>query len=313
MQQMPINEAEKTLLWLLNECSQEVENNRHKNGVDFGRVMCETCNASRSLFCAECARLLIPHDQWPLPIRDRSLYLPFDVDIILNDRRLSATGVQLYTIFSSMMKCHVHSRSSDDGNYRPQRSTICRLFDVERNELIPNYTNISTDGTFLLFPGPTSQPLSAVVNDEGISRIKRLVVLDCKWSNSSIRLHPSLTNLPQVHLDSVPKHSYFWRWHNAGDNMLSTIEAIYYGAWDVSTTRPDINDNDRSKMVYILWLFGLIREIIQSRYKEGRVQSFIHPPAVPFLESSKELYRLLRKQSKPKNHSSDNEAVDSLR
>lgn len=82
--------------------------------------------------------------------------------------------------------------------------------------------------------------------------------------------------------------------------MLSTIEAIYYCAWDVSSTRPDVSDDDRAKMVHILWLFGLIREIITSRYKEGRVQSFIHPPAVPFLESSKEFYRLLRRQNKNK-------------
>jgi hypothetical protein len=78
--------------------------------------------------------------------------------------------------------------------------------------------------------------------------------------------------------------------------MLSTIEAIYYCAWDVATTRPDITKSDRESMVYILWLFGLIHEIIQSRYDEGKVQSFIHPPSVPFLESSKEFYRLLRKQ-----------------
>jgi DTW domain len=310
---MSVIEAEDKLLWFLNECSQEVERNRATNGVDYTRVTCDTCNASRSMFCAECTRLLLPHDQWPQPIRDRSLYLPFDVDIILNDRRVSATGVHVHTIYSSMVQgtsCdqHLGEHTSDEES---QRTTICRLFDVDRNEDIPNYSNESTDGTFLLFPGSNSQPLSSVVNDEGVSIVKRLVVLDCKWSKSSIRFHPHLTTLPQVHLDSVPKHSYFWRWHNAGENMLSTIEAIYYSAWEVSRTRPDMTEDERHNMVYIMWLFGLIREVIQSRYDEGRVQSFIHPPAVPFLESSKEFYRLLRRQNNDKKLRGRNKVINS--
>jgi DTW domain len=287
----PCSDAEEHLLGFLNECRAEVARHRseREDGADFARITCATCHASRSLFCADCARLLLPPEQWPQHIREGHLFLPFDVDIILNDRRLSATGVHLYTIFQSMERyC---------GSPVKQRSTNCRLFDIDRGEEIPNYTDFEKDETFVLFPGPTSQPLSSVVDCNGISRVKRLVVLDCKWSSSSVRLHPSLVALPQVHLDGgLPKHSYFWRWHNAGDNMLSTIEAIYYCAWEIAATRPDIPKSDRESMVQILWLFGLIREIIQSRYDEGRVQSFIHPPSVPFLESSKEYYRLLRKQ-----------------
>jgi DTW domain len=282
-------EAEEHLLGFLKNCRAEVARHRSEgeNGVDFARISCPTCHASRSLFCADCAQLLLPPEQWPKPIHEGQLLLPFDVDIILNDRRLSATGVHLYSIFQSMEGyCSVKSHV-----------TSCRLFDIDRGEEIPNYAKDEGNGTFVLFPGPTSQPLSSVVDCRGVSRVKRLVVLDCKWNSSSIRLHPSLVALPQVHLDGgLPKHSYFWRWHNAGDNMLSTIEAIYYCAWDVALTRPDISMTDRKNMVYILWLFGLIREIIQSRYDEGKVQSFIHPPSVPFLESSKEFYRLLRKQ-----------------
>jgi DTW domain len=302
---MSVNEAEDKLIWFLNECSDEVERNRIKNGVDYSRVTCDTCNASRSLFCSECTRILLPSDQWPQPIRNRTVYLPFDVDIILNDRRVSATGVQFHTIWSSMEQGNPVEISRDNAESR--RATVCRLFDVDRNDEIPNYSDQNADGnTFLLFPGPTSKPVSSIVDDEGISKVKRLVVLDCKWSKSSIRFHPHLASLPQVHLDCVPKHSYFWRWHNAGENMLSTIEAIYYAAWAVSTSRPDMTDDDRHNMVYILWLFGLIRKIIQTRYDEGKVQSFIHPPAVPFLESSKEFYRVLRRQNKGKHKESGN-------
>lgn len=309
---MSCNEAEDRLLWLLNECSQEVERNRVKNGVDYSRVTCETCNASRSLFCSECASILLPSDQWPQPIRDRKVYIPFDVDIVLNDRRVSSTGVQFHSIISSMTQNTSDNYSGDKiGTAESLNITTCRLFDVERNEEIPNYSDQCTEGTFLLFPGPTSQPLSSIVNEAGVSMVKRLVVLDCKWSKSSIRFHPHLTSLPQVHLDFVPKHSYFWRWHNAGESMLSTIEAIYYAAWDVSTTRPDITVDDRHNMVNILWLFGLIRKIIQTRYDEGKVQSFIHPPAVPFLETSKEFYRLLRRQTKGKKPGSINKVLHS--
>ena len=84
--------------------------------------------------------------------------------------------------------------------------------------------------------------------------------------------------------------------------MLSTIEAIYYAAWSVATsshndtTTTQQQQQQQHDLVYLFWLFGIIRQIIQSRYDEGRVRSFIHPPAVPFLESSKEFCRLLRKQ-----------------
>ena len=53
-----------------------IENVRATNGVDYTRVTCDTCNASRSLFCAECTRLLLPYDQWPQPIRDKVYIYP---------------------------------------------------------------------------------------------------------------------------------------------------------------------------------------------------------------------------------------------
>jgi ABC-type Zn2+ transport system substrate-binding protein/surface adhesin len=37
-----------------------------------------------------------------------------------------------------------------------------------------------------------------------------------------------------VHLEFPPHKSHFWRWHNRGDGMLSTIEAVYFAAREVS-------------------------------------------------------------------------------
>ena len=176
----------------------------------------------------------------------------------------------------------------------------CCLYDIGSDDEIPNYSSTKDDGTFLLFPGPTSQPFSSIVNSSGASRVTRLVVLDCKWSRSSIRFHPSIADLPRVHLDRIPKHSFYWRWHNAGDGMLSTIEAIYYSAWDVATVHPDLSKDDRAKLVTLLWLFGLQREVIKKRYKEGKVKCFKHEPYVPFLEASKELNRSLRRNENNK-------------
>lgn len=289
---MPSQEAEEALVRYLDECVTEATND------DFSRTRCEACSSSRSMYCFDCLRLLVPRERWPEPVRDGRLRLPFDVDIILDDRRSSATGVQLKTILASML---AQEEEEEVHSAKPIRTRgACHLYDIDRDEEIPNYSEAKDGETFLLFPGPTSQAFSTIVDTTGTTRVKRLVVLDCKWSRSSIRFHPSIADLPRVHLDRVPKHSFYWRWHNAGEGMLSTIEAIYYSAWEVATVCPDFSKDDRANLVHLLWLFGLQREIIQSRYKEGKVKCFKQEPSVPFLEASKEFNRSLRSKQKLK-------------
>jgi DTW domain len=276
--------AEEAMVRFLEECSLQVSSSR------FLRERCETCSGSRSVYCFECCKLLIPRSEWPSPIRDGTLRLPFDVDIVLNDRRSSATGVQLQTVMRAVETSMIQTATTT------LRSGSCQLYDIDQGDVIPDYAN-HTEGTFLLFPGEDSTPLSSLVNDSCGSKpvvVKKLVVLDCKWSKSSDRFHPSLLNLPRVHLDRVPKHSYYWRWHNAGEGMLSTIEAIYFSAWQLATVRPDFSTSDRDNLVYMLWLFGLQREIIQTKYREQKVRRYKHETGVPFLEDAKEFQRSLR-------------------
>jgi len=124
------------------------------------------------------------------------------------------------------------------------------------------------EGTYVLFPQEgKSVPISSVAH-----KIKRLIVLDIKWTRSynvrlfsadhhktaaaaaatttttvlagggekttttTARINPlsPLEDLPFVHLEFPPQKSHFWRWHNRGDGMLSTIEAIYFAAREVA-------------------------------------------------------------------------------
>jgi len=222
----------------------------------------------------------------------------------------------------------------------PQHNVKSRIGNRNNNNADSADTAEEDKGTYVLFPQEgKSVPISAVAN-----KIKRLVVLDIKWTRSfNVQLFSSdhhkilvskpseggggksynplssLKDLPFVHLEFPPQKSNFWRWHNRGDGMLSTIEAIYFAAREVSVAlqqRRDIgeeekgdddgnngrqqvclegnDDDDDESFVDILWLFALQRSIIQQRsVQEGR--------PVAFSEEAKELARALRKQGPPPN------------
>lgn len=163
-----------------------------------------------------------------------------------------------------------------------------KLYDLNRVEL-PQYNNdlcmqfekLDTndcgdrtsllDGTYILFPQKgKSIPISSVAD-----KLRRLVVLDIKWSKPALITtnNPSLAGLPLVHLDSPPKESHFWRWHNKGDGMLSTAEAIYYAALEVtaSSSRRGWTDDKRNRMIDVMWLFALQRSIVGRRNSEAGV------------------------------------------
>lgn len=260
---MSIGEAEKLLVEFLTECS-EVEGASH-------RVHCHVCGASRSLYCPDCCRIVIPKEKWPKVIQGGSLRLPFLVDIILDDRRASSTGVQVATIMSESLMIS-------------PASPRVRLFEEDKG--IPDYSN--EQGTFLLFPGPSSVPMSSLAKT---SAIKRLVFLDCKWTKTSSRMHPTIQNLQRVHLDHSFRQSYYWRWHTAGEGMISTVEAVYVSAWQVATEK-GWDETERKKLLYLLWLFGLQREVIRRRYELDGGKTL--PEHLPFSEDGKQYQRNLR-------------------
>jgi hypothetical protein len=118
------------------------------------RQICESCHRSRSIYCPTCLKLLIE----PPP---GQLRLPFDLDIILDDHRECATGVHV-KVLAGVSSASFH----------------CRLFDYDKGQgdALDSY-NDHGDGTYLLFPGEDSVPLDTLEPE----KVKRLVVLDCKW------------------------------------------------------------------------------------------------------------------------------------
>lgn len=255
------------------------------------RVRCERCHASRYLYCSECLSILIDTVHWPTAISSGSLRLPFALDVILADRRSSSTGIQLITVLRASES--VNSGKFDPSNSENKAGEIklpeeqVRLFDVELGDSLPCYETES-EQTFLLFPCETSVSLSEAVR---AGPIRRLVVLDCKWRKSSIRDHPSLKALRKVHLDNPPNESFYWRWHNKGAGMLSTVEAVYYAAWQMLGAN---KQEERKCLVELFWLFALQRDIIQKRYETGDLVNFERP--IPFSKEGKESNRALRRQ-----------------
>ena len=126
--------------------------------------------------------------------------------------------------------------------------------------------------------------------------------------------------LCQVHLSSPPQQSYYWRWHNAGPGMVSTIEAVYYAAWEIlqQKYRHLVNSEPNSKslasdllmdqnnLIHLLWLFGHQRAAaFEAAQKTGK-------PA-PFSDEGKEMRRVLRIQKGTGKHLRDKEVGKALR
>lgn len=270
---MSLGEAEQLLVKFLQTCS------------DFEtappRVVCPSCQTSRSIYCPTCYQVLIEKSKWPEGTQN--LRLPFQLDILLDDRRTSATGIPV----GSLLGCSPLSRSDSD----PVRIYDC---DQELHEL-PSYNE---PNTYLLFPGENSQPVSWVAQH---AKIERVVVLDCRWNQTSIRLHPSVRDLPRIHLDSCPQHSYFWRWHNEGEGRVSTVEAIYFCAWDVASA-VGWNEEEKRNLVHLLWLFGIQREVIRRKYEQDGGTTL--PEHLPFTEAGKEFQREIRRRPEGSSNNS---------
>jgi len=237
----PDRSAERILIHFLEET--KIIPDRHLT-----RRPCPVCNRPKALFCPECFEILV--DKQILPTK--KIKLPFELDIILDDARHKSTGVQVATMLRALGS-HQH-----------------RLIDL-KDDVKLDYNK----GSYFLFPGPGSVPLSSV-----LPQIQRLVVLDCKWTKSSARTR--LDGLPRVHLDGTHT-SYYWRWHNAGPGSVSTAEAIYYATWTASA--PD----HRESLVHMLWLFGIQRAVIERRSKDKEL---------PFTEAGKEEQRSLRRRKR---------------
>lgn len=131
------------------------------------RTQCPVCSTSysKSLYCERCFRLLIPTEYWP---RSPPALLPYAIDIIFDDQMTTTTGVHYKVLWDAM---------------HPDKADQCRVFNYDRGKgtMPPTYDN--EEGTYLLFPSDVSVPLSSI---EPKSRLRRLVVLDCKWVRTTL-------------------------------------------------------------------------------------------------------------------------------
>jgi hypothetical protein len=126
-----------------------------------------------------------------------------------------------------------------------------------------------------------------------------LIVLDIKWTRKHKDIPSNIHAIQKVHLVSPPSASHFWRWHNAGQGCLSTIEAIYFAAMEytagaaaaaASSSERWTIDANRKRLIYIMWLFSLQYATINKRCMEEN-RSF-----TPFSEEGKDYARQLRQQ-----------------
>ena len=254
------------------------------------------CESSRYLYCPKCCRLLVPNGDWPEPLQDGSLQLPFDLHILLEDLHTKSTGVQVKSILDAASG----TKNNHDNKNEEEPIGNVKLFNLANDEM-PPYTGQHTDqyeGTYLLFPGTDSVPLSEILQNESAT-INTLVVLDCRWSRSSTRFHPYLASLPKVSLDHPPAQSYYWRWHNTGVGMLSSVEAIYFAAWQITASRGWTLEERQGRLVQLLWLFRIQRAVIHQKYTQKQVRT--SNPHVPFTEEAKEFARKLRRNGNNKS------------
>lgn len=235
------------------------------------------CKSSRCLYCPECCQILLPEDDFPPVLREGKFSLPFDLDVILDvkERRTSATGIQVVTVANA-----VKTRRSELALEEPTTSVV--LHDLARSK-IPHYgEGGEMDGAYVLFPAADSVPISTVSP-------KKLIVLDIKWNKQTVTLDPEIARLPKVHLTSPPASSKYWRWHNAGQGMLSTIEAVYFAAMEVTDgvwTEPE-----RGELLDLMWLFAIQRSVIHQKSEEEE-------RLLPFSDEGKAERRALREKQK---------------
>jgi hypothetical protein len=234
------------------------------------RVAC--CNSSRAFYCPECCKILIPQDEWPRCFfQNGGIALPFTMDIVLGwkQRRTSSSGIQMMAICNMMKEASLGTKDGDDELQKGSEGlwwNCMNLYDMNQGDKIPSYSGSDNSTTFVLFPKKDSVPLSAVAD-----KISKLVVLDVLWTRSGVvQLNSSLSSLPSVHLEFPPKQSHFWRWHDKGCGMLSTMEAIYFAAMEVSLARRWAK-KDREQIINIMYLFALQRSAIIQRHSRVSV------------------------------------------
>jgi hypothetical protein len=252
----------------------------------YKRVFC--CNSSRSLYCPECCKVLIPRNEWPECYRENpKLALPFTMHIVLGwkERRSSSSGIHIMAIRNMMDETASATPGKD--NHPPEWWQNTELYDINKGEPLPSYSSVQ-NSTFVLFPQKgKSVPISSVAH-----KIERLIIMDVKWTRVGIvQLHPQLAKLQTVHLEYPPTQSRFWRWHKKGEGMLSTMEAIYFAAIEMAAAC-GWSAEERERIIHVMWLFALQRRGIIRQQRSNKHGNATGP--LPFSTEGKDKQRSAR-------------------
>jgi hypothetical protein len=165
--------------------------------VRFPRVEC--CGSSKSLYCTECLTLLIDPSHWPTSILHGKLKLPFDLDIILDDRRRSCSSLHAMVLLRASCSSSTLLKDDPVADESLHHSEPIQLIDLQREDnAIPSYID-HFNSTYLLFPSSDSIPLSSVAD-----KVSKLIVLDCKWTKCNT-LPKELQTLNKVRFYPIRK------------------------------------------------------------------------------------------------------------
>jgi len=124
----------------------------------------------------------------------------------------------------------------------------------------PNFPDYNTDDTVLLFPSKNS----CSVNDVDISKLKKVVFIDCQWQKTRRMMNdPRLSKLQQVKINL--HKTLFWRYQSYGEGCLATIEAVHYFFKEYHEKAN--NGKYDGEYDNLLYYYSLFYNIIQNHYK----------------------------------------------
>lgn len=163
------------------------------------RGYCDKCHR-RAMWCIECKKdLRMVHGK---PAADLpTTQLPVDLTVVF------------------------HERAHPSSCTAPQLVVLCPQNKVDLVQW-PTAREWPADGSvWLLWPDQDARTVEEI-NEEEISRVKEIVVLEGTWPQAETMANsPSMKNLPRVKLSSI--RSMFWKFSSRDSSCVSTLEAIY--------------------------------------------------------------------------------------
>jgi hypothetical protein len=227
---------------------------------DWVKAACPShgCTAEKRFYCAKCVC-------WvgvPAGVQVPRLCLPLEVNIIIADNRKKSTAIQVGVLATESVR-------------------VWDTWTGGLEELAAEPWEV--DETLVLFPSQDAVTLNDMSLEE-LAVIKRVVVLDSRWNNTTTVLdHPGVRRLTKrVKLKNPPQESLCWRYHSEGEGLLSSAEALYYFFKDYEwlthrrvkavhsvTESSGQNEDGEVMLEEIMHIFRLNINVIKESYNKG--------------------------------------------